>query len=200
MTETQEFAELRYHWDDALAEADSFDVAISRDELEDAVRSGDDVALLLDVEAHGAKAATERQALVADWKRDELERLLRDTGGDTVTIRLHRDDVQRALTADDVEAHGKTAAIAVTAITASLIGAGAASAAHQQHGAKSVKSAHAAKARLPVQPWQVKSAETGYTANVVKGNLRLALHMGPLKGSVQQQQTSGHGAAGHLID
>jgi hypothetical protein len=90
--------------------------------MQDAERSPE---LYLDVDRRGEDGGTERSTIGISWSRDELERLLEHSSGDSVLLTFDRDELQFAF--DDVEAHGlreRTLVFAVAAMGA--IGSGAA--------------------------------------------------------------------------
>jgi hypothetical protein len=110
------------------AEARGLVATVSRDEVEEVLRTDEGpVALLLDVErvaADGDAHETERIALA--WEPQDLERLLATTSGDQIALTFDEQEIRRLL--DDVEAHGMREKLAVLSVVAGMAAAGAGSA------------------------------------------------------------------------
>jgi hypothetical protein len=98
---------------------------ISRTAVEEALTLEEPPELVLDVTG----PAGERSIAVA-WKRDDLERLLREATGDSIQLTFDRAALEQAFAEDDVEAHGlkQKAAILAVAVAAAAGVAGGASA------------------------------------------------------------------------
>ena len=91
--------------------------AIPRAEVERAVRSEGDPELLLDIARLGTD---ESYTIRLAWELEDLERVLRTTEGDEVTLQFDRTELERALD-EDVEAHGfreRALILTVAAVTA----------------------------------------------------------------------------------
>jgi hypothetical protein len=112
--------------DEASLEGRGVSTTLPRSQLEEAIRSADGpLELELDVRA----GDDERRVGVA-WDREDLERVLGRTTGDSVVFTFDRDELAAAL-AGDFEAHGlrqRAAVLAVAAATATGAFAGAAAA------------------------------------------------------------------------
>lgn len=105
---------------------------ISRSAVEEALRLEEPPELVLDVTG----PAGERSVAVS-WKRDDLERLLREATGDSIQLTFDRAALEQAFAEDDVEAHGlkQKAAILAVAVAAAAGVAGGASAMPMTSGA-----------------------------------------------------------------
>jgi len=109
-----------------VSEADlhgGLSTSISRTEVEEALALDETPELVLDITG----PAGARSIAVA-WKRDDLERLLREATGDRIQLTFDRTTIEQALDADDVEAHGlkqKAAVLAVAVATAAGVAGGA---------------------------------------------------------------------------
>ena len=96
---------------------------IPRTAVEEALRLEEPPELVLDVTG----PAGERSIAVA-WKRDDLERLLREATGDSIQLTFDRAALEQAFSDDDVEAHGikqKAAILAVAVVAAAGFASGA---------------------------------------------------------------------------
>ena len=110
---------------------DGLTTTIAREDIEKALRLDEPPPLVLDVLQPGDVTSS----VAVAWKRDELERLLRDATGEHVALTFDRAAIEQALDAD-VEAHGfrEQAAILTIAVTAAVGFAGAASGAPMPEG------------------------------------------------------------------
>jgi hypothetical protein len=110
---------------------------LPRAELEEALRSEEVPELVLGVDSRN-NGDVEAHTLRVAWTEDQLRELLRDTEGENITLTFDAEELQRALSGEDIEAHGmreKTAAAITVAAMAAGIGATAHSAAAQtQYG------------------------------------------------------------------
>src|SRR5919204_6649834 len=101
---------------------------LPRSQVEEAARSSDaPPQLALDIRAGDG----EERTLAIAWDREDLERILGGTSGDSVVFTFDRDELASAVAAD-FEAHGlreRVAVLAVAAATATGAFAGAAAAA-----------------------------------------------------------------------
>ena len=97
---------------------------ISRSAVEEALRLEEPPELVLDVTGPAGE-----RSIAVSWKRDDLERLLREATGDSIQLTFDRAALEQAF-ADDVEAHGlkQKAAILAVAVTAAAGVAGGAQA------------------------------------------------------------------------
>jgi hypothetical protein len=76
---------------------------LDRSEIEQALRSKESTELILDVARQGD---VEAHTLGVRWDPPDLEEVLRTTEGDRIAIAFDREELQDALTDDDVEGHG----------------------------------------------------------------------------------------------
>jgi hypothetical protein len=112
--------------DEASLEGRGISTTLPRSQLEEAIRSTDGpLELELDLRA----GDDERRVGVA-WDREDLERVLGRTSGDSVVFTFDREELAEAI-AGDVEAHGlrqraAVLAVAAAAATGSFAGAAAA--------------------------------------------------------------------------
>lgn len=111
-----------------VSEADlhgGLSTTISRTSVEEALRLEEPPELVLDV-----TGPTGERSIAVSWKRDDLERLLREATGDSIQLTFDRAALEQAFADDDVEAHGlkHKAAILAVAVAAAAGSAGGASA------------------------------------------------------------------------
>jgi hypothetical protein len=107
-----------------LVDASAFDdrgvtATVPRAEIESVLASADGPPeLVLDIERRGGDEVEERTFRL-EWDAKELEQLLQTTSGDSVTLVLDREELERVID-EDVEAHGlrETAAVFAVAATA----------------------------------------------------------------------------------
>lgn len=121
-----------------LAEPGRFDVGgggvttvVPRDEIEEALETEESPELVLEVARGGDGGPSERRTISVSWDRDELARLLEQTGGERVALTFDRAALERALEEPEVEGHGlRERALILTVAAATAVGAtaGAASA------------------------------------------------------------------------
>ncbi|HSC73507.1 MAG TPA: hypothetical protein VLB89_05020 [Gaiellaceae bacterium] len=98
---------------------------VPRAELEDALRSEEVPELVLGVDSQ-KNGDVEAHMLRVAWTEDQLKELLRDTNGDDITLYFDAEELRRALSGEDIEAHGMretTAAVITVAAMAAGIGA-----------------------------------------------------------------------------
>jgi hypothetical protein len=110
----------------------SMTTSVSRREIEEVISAanGDQPELVLDVRlagADGEEGAELRRVSVA-WESADLEALLKQAPGDTVTFSIDLESLVRALEVSDVEAHGlrEKALVLTVALGVAAGGAGAA--------------------------------------------------------------------------
>ncbi|HYX89428.1 MAG TPA: hypothetical protein VE753_08675 [Gaiellaceae bacterium] len=112
--------------DDASLEGRGISTTLPRSDVERAIGSSEGPAqLTLDL-----RAGDEEHKLAIAWEREDLERIVGRTSGDSVVLTFDRDELAHAV-AGDVEAHGlreRVAVVAVAAATATGAFAGAAAA------------------------------------------------------------------------
>src|SRR5918997_4277764 len=108
--------------DDLDAEFAAVTATIPRAEVEDAVRAEEPPELVLEVQRQGEDDGA--TAVSIEWKREDLERLLRNTTGDKVTLVFRRDQLEEAVSAADVEAHGLRERALVLTVFAATAAAG----------------------------------------------------------------------------
>jgi hypothetical protein len=110
--------------DEASLEGRGISTTLPRSQLEEAVRSPGQLQLDLDI-----RAGDEMRRVEVAWDREDLERVLGRTSGDSVVLTFDRDELAGAVA--DVEAHRlrqRAAVLAVAAATATGAFAGAAAA------------------------------------------------------------------------
>jgi hypothetical protein len=110
--------------DEASLEGRGISTTLPRSQLEEAVRSPGQLQLDLDI-----RAGDEMRRVKVAWDREDLERVLGRTSGDSVVLTFDRDELAGAVA--DVEAHRlrqRAAVLAVAAATATGAFAGAAAA------------------------------------------------------------------------
>ena len=110
-----------------VSEADlhgGLSTTISRTSVEEALRLEEPPELVLDV-----TGPTGERSIAVSWKRDDLERLLREATGDSIHLTFDRAALEQAFAVDDdVEAHGlkhKAAILAVAVAAAAGVAGGA---------------------------------------------------------------------------
>jgi len=121
---------------------------IPRKEVEEAAQAEEPPELVLEVQRQGEDDGG--TAVSVEWKREDLERLLRNTTGDNVTLVFRRDQLEEAVSTADVEAHGlrgRMLVLTVAAATAAAAGSSIASAAPDSgvgsgQGATAVSAVH----------------------------------------------------------
>jgi hypothetical protein len=118
-----------------VSEADlhgGLSTTISRTSVEEALRLEEPPELVLDV-----TGPIGERSIAVSWKRDDLERLLREATGDSIRLTFDRAALEQAFADDDVEAHGlkQKAAILAVAVAAAAGVAGGASAMPMTSGA-----------------------------------------------------------------
>ena len=116
----------------AAVEERGMTATVPRSEIEDAVRTADgQPELLLDVRLSGGNGdqRVENRRVAIEWERADLEALLRQARGESVTFAIDSDSLVRALETSEVEAHGireaaaaLTVALAVAAPAAAAVG------------------------------------------------------------------------------
>jgi hypothetical protein len=105
---------------DLDAEFAAVTATIPRREVEEAAQAADLPELLLEVQRPGEDDGA---AVSVEWKREDLERLLRNSAGDTVTLVFRRDELEEAVSAD-VEAHGLRERMLVLTVAVATAAAG----------------------------------------------------------------------------
>jgi hypothetical protein len=113
---------------------------VPRAELEDALRSEEVPELVLGVDSR-SNGDVEAHTLRVAWTEDQLKELLRGTSGDEIRLFFDAEELERALTGEDIEGHGmreKTAAVITVAAMAAGIGASAHAAGAQTMGSGTV--------------------------------------------------------------
>src|SRR5918999_3276304 len=106
---------------DLDAEFAAVTATIPRAEVEEAARADEPPELVLEVQRQGEDDGA--AAVSVEWKREDLERLLRNTTGDNVTLVFRRDQLEEAVSAD-VEAHGLRERMLVLTVAAATAAAG----------------------------------------------------------------------------
>lgn len=95
---------------------------LPRAEFEEVLRSGDPADLLLDVQGDDG----EQRTVSVAWEHVDLERLLGGTDGSEITLAFERDELERAWSEPDVEAHGlRERALVLTVVAAAAATGGA---------------------------------------------------------------------------
>ena len=115
---------------DLDAEFAAVTATLPRAEVEEAAQADEPPELVLEVQRQGEDDGA--AAVSVEWTRADLERLLRNTTGDKVTLVFRRDQLEEAVSAADVEAHGlreRMLVLTVAAATAAAAGSSIASAA-----------------------------------------------------------------------
>src|SRR5918999_1949263 len=109
--------------DSQEVEARGVTATIARGEIERALAAEDGPAdLILDVSQFGDQQETRQVAV--EWDRADLERLLGQARGDTVTLAFDRVSLEQALEAPEVEGHGlREKALVLTVAAATAAGA-----------------------------------------------------------------------------
>ncbi|HEY7562237.1 MAG TPA: hypothetical protein VH650_08685 [Gaiellaceae bacterium] len=114
----------------AAVEERGVTATVPRREIEDAVGVAEGrPELLLDVRLSGGNGdgRVENRRVAIEWERADLDALLRQTQGESVTFAIDTDSLVRALETSEVEAHGiREAAAALTVALAVAAPAGAA--------------------------------------------------------------------------
>lgn len=111
--------------------AEGLTTSISRAELEQAIEAKDGPPeLILDVTRFSDGEAAETRSLAVSWQPGDLEQLLRQAQGESVTLTFDGETLRQAME-DDVEAHGfreraVVLAVAATAVTGIAAGTAAA--------------------------------------------------------------------------
>ena len=114
----------------AAVEERGLTATVTRREIEEAVGTAQgQPELLLDVRLSGGNGdgRVENRRVAIEWERADLEALLRQAQGESVTFAIDSDSLARALETSEVEAHGiREAAAALTVALAVAAPAGAA--------------------------------------------------------------------------
>jgi hypothetical protein len=110
--------------DEASLEGRGISTTLPRSQLEEAIRSPGQLQLDLDI-----RADDEMRRVEVAWDREDLERVLGRTSGDSVVLTFDRDELAGVVA--DVEGHGlrqraAVLAVAAAAATGSFAGAAAA--------------------------------------------------------------------------
>jgi hypothetical protein len=106
---------------------DGVTATVPRAEFEAALASEQPAELVLDV----ARSDGETQMVEIAWSRSDLERLLDETPGDTITLAFEQEELERLLS--DVEGHGlREKALVLTVAVAAAAGGASSAAAHVQ--------------------------------------------------------------------
>jgi len=100
---------------------------ISRSEVEKALRMDEPPDLILDVTKVSEGQEPETRKISITWTQEDLERLLRDTTGETVTLTFDKETLWEALESD-VEAHGLREKVVILAVVAATAAGGASAA------------------------------------------------------------------------
>jgi hypothetical protein len=117
-------------------------ITIPRNEVEEALEAEDGEAeLLLDV-VRSSNGQLEKRRVAVEWTRADLEKLVRESSGERVTLIIDPESLRAAFDAD-VEAHGmREAAVALSIVVATAGAAvGGAKAAVDQFGGAAVRGA-----------------------------------------------------------
>jgi hypothetical protein len=124
-------------------------ITIPRNEVEEALEAEDGEAeLLLDV-VRSSNGHLEQRRVAVEWERADLEKLIRESSGERVTLIIDPDSLQVAFDTD-VEAHGmREAAVALSIVVATAGAAvGGAKAAVDQFGGSAVRGSSDAYASI----------------------------------------------------
>jgi hypothetical protein len=115
--------------------ADSVTATIPRTEFEAALASEEPAELFLEVKRPEDGDTSEADVGIA-WSREDLERLLSETTGPSITLAFDRRELERILAEPDVEGHGlrERAAVLTVAVVAAAGGASMAAAAPEAGG------------------------------------------------------------------
>ena len=116
-------------------------ITVPRTEVEEALEAEDGEAeLLLDV-VRSSNGHLEQRRVAVEWERADLEKLIRESSGERVTLIIDPDSLQAAFDTD-VEAHGmREAAVALSIVVATAGAAvGGAKAGVDQFGGSAVRS------------------------------------------------------------
>jgi hypothetical protein len=97
---------------------------IQRAEIE-AVLGAEEGEPELFIDVRRGNGVASEHTLRLDWEKDELEKLLRATEGETVKLTFSGSELERALAEADVEAHGIRERVLVLAVAAATATAGA---------------------------------------------------------------------------
>src|SRR5918992_2827024 len=147
--------------DSQEVEARGVTATIARGEIEGALAAEDGPAdLILDVSRFGDGQGEESKRVAVEWERADLERLLAQAQGDTVTLAFDRGSLEQALEAPEVEGHGlREKALVLTVAVATAAGAagtahavpdeGGGGAASSGAAAQAIEAARAAQAAVP---------------------------------------------------
>jgi hypothetical protein len=112
---------------DVAGPGDGVTATVPRAEFEAALASEQPAELVLDV----ARSDGETQMVEIAWSRSDLERLLDETPGDTITLAFDQEELERLLS--DVEGHGlREKALVLTVAVAAAAGGASSAAAHVQ--------------------------------------------------------------------
>jgi hypothetical protein len=108
--------------------------SVSRDEIEAALRAKDGPPeLILDVTRFSDDEPTETRSVAVAWERGDLEKLLRESSGERVTLTFAGQALREAMEAD-VEAHGIRERAVILVVAATAAGAAVNAAAGQSLG------------------------------------------------------------------
>jgi hypothetical protein len=118
------------------SQSDGLTVTVPRDEIEAALTFDPPSELVLDMlrKVEGTNEPERRTVNVA-WKRLDLESVIEDADAKAITFSFDPAELDRLLSAPDVEGHGLREAAVVLSIAAAAAVAGASSAAAEPHGA-----------------------------------------------------------------
>ena len=116
--------------------ADSVTATIPRTEFEAALASEEPAELFLEVRRPENGDTSEAADVGIAWSRADLERLLSETTGPSITLAFDREQLERILADPDVEGHGlrEKAAVLTVALVAAAGGASVAAAAPDAGG------------------------------------------------------------------
>ena len=116
------------------SQSDQLTVTLPREEVEAALASDPPNELILDIlrQVEGT-GEPERRTVKVDWKRGDLESVIRDVDARAITFSFDPAELNRLLSEPDVEGHGLREAAVVLSIAAAAAVGGAASASAATH-------------------------------------------------------------------
>src|SRR5829696_2591566 len=108
-----------------VADREPLTATVSRREIEEALRGDELPDLVLDLTRFSEGEAVETRNVAVAWERGELETLLRETPGDSVTFTFDREQLRQVFEGVDVEAQGLREKVLVLAVVAGTAAAAA---------------------------------------------------------------------------
>jgi hypothetical protein len=108
-----------------VADREPLTATVSRREIEEALRGDELPDLVLDLTRFSEGEAVETRNVAVAWERGDLETLLRETPGDSVTFTFDREQLRQVFEGVDVEAQGLREKVLVLAVVAGTAAAAA---------------------------------------------------------------------------